>query len=568
MLSIPALAALWKTLLLPLPVVNLTLGRAAILLAAVLLIIDLATDRQARPGIGPRTLWFIGALAALGGWISFSAVFWGCRCASEVAGFTELAAVGVLATVVASRDLRFRPLFAWAGATAGLVAATLALAGSEPLSEGTRNLAAYQGRLAGTFGNANFLGYVIAFTPPVLLTLIPRRSRWIQLPMIFATGVTLIALVLTFSKGAVVAAGAGLLCALVLLAQRPSVRIVVCVAGLAASAAVASLAYPAFREGRQDVTSPAQPVAHDKSGWQGDQQGFIASGPADLSNGPGELTVVTTMSGEGVSRAWGVAHPSSDYRLSFEARAGDGRGTLRFGLEDAERGNNPSSKAERLSRRWRRYELQWHPSAESPKARLYVWQTGALSSFSIRDVTVKDLNTPAVIRPSLALPGPELKEERDLSIRVVGASLAARALAQEPLIGIGWGNFPAYAAQAGPYGAIPTHNEYLRIAAELGVVGLVLLALVAASLVPGLRQLDQKPSRRAEGAALATGVVGMLFLNGLVSPASLPLVMVAAALASSGEKVHPAADRAISDYPALDESGIADTPSSPEAPSA
>ncbi len=89
-----------------------------------------------------------------------------------------------------------------------------------------------------------------------------------------------------------------------------------------------------------------------------------------------------------------------------------------------------------------------------------------------------------------------------------------------PVLGVGPNTFilayPAYRsagdrfAQVGPY----AHNQYLHLAAELGVVGLaIFLGLLAASLLAALRALRApmaEPGRRALLASLCAGLAGYM----------------------------------------------------------
>jgi hypothetical protein len=56
------------------------------------------------------------------------------------------------------------------------------------------------------------------------------------------------------------------------------------------------------------------------------------------------------------------------------------------------------------------------------------------------------------------------------------ARLALAAFWDQPIRGIGWERFPEYVPPHSDRGALASHDEYLRIAAELGLVGLLLSA--------------------------------------------------------------------------------------------
>ncbi|WP_406316807.1 O-antigen ligase family protein [Streptosporangium sp. NBC_01639] len=102
--------------------------------------------------------------------------------------------------------------------------------------------------------------------------------------------------------------------------------------------------------------------------------------------------------------------------------------------------------------------------------------------------------------------------ERNNDVRAQSAVLAARMAAEYPLRGMGYGTFPEQAARSPQLGIfINTHNDYLRLAAESGVVSALLLVLLVCRAV-----------RRAAGAyehILAGGIVAyavvLLFGNTL-----------------------------------------------------
>lgn len=97
-------------------------------------------------------------------------------------------------------------------------------------------------------------------------------------------------------------------------------------------------------------------------------------------------------------------------------------------------------------------------------------------------------------------------------VRKQAALLAVRVALDHPLRGIGYAVFPEYARTSSTLGIyINTHNDYLRLAAE---TGLVTLALLVALLWLGLAR-----RHRAEHAVLQalclSYAVGLLFVNAL-----------------------------------------------------
>jgi O-antigen ligase len=106
------------------------------------------------------------------------------------------------------------------------------------------------------------------------------------------------------------------------------------------------------------------------------------------------------------------------------------------------------------------------------------------------------------------------------SVREQVAWFAARVAAEHPLRGIGYDMFPAYAGGSPDLGLyLATHNDYLRLAAEAGVLALVaFLALIWLGLrspsPDGAPDTGDLAVARAMTAAYA---VGLLFANQLAN---------------------------------------------------
>jgi O-antigen ligase len=97
-------------------------------------------------------------------------------------------------------------------------------------------------------------------------------------------------------------------------------------------------------------------------------------------------------------------------------------------------------------------------------------------------------------------------------LRFQAAELAVRVAIQHPLRGVGYWMFPTYAARSGGFGVyIMTHNDYLRLAAEAGVLALVAF-LVLIWLGTARRRCGDLAVLRAVVVAYA---VGLLFANPL-----------------------------------------------------
>jgi O-antigen ligase len=110
------------------------------------------------------------------------------------------------------------------------------------------------------------------------------------------------------------------------------------------------------------------------------------------------------------------------------------------------------------------------------------------------------------------------------------------AFTSAPILGIGWERFPSFASKRHPDGAGATHNEYARIAAETGLLGVLALLVMISGALRGAFELSDRSMRVAVGAMLLTGAVSLLFINGLVTPAAGLLLAVATGLAASSRQ--------------------------------
>ncbi len=102
--------------------------------------------------------------------------------------------------------------------------------------------------------------------------------------------------------------------------------------------------------------------------------------------------------------------------------------------------------------------------------------------------------------------------ERNNDVRAQSAVLAARMVVEHPLRGMGYGTFPGQAALSPQLGIfINTHNDYLRLAAESGIVSASLLILLTCRAV---RRATGAHEHILAGAVTAYAVV-LLFGNTL-----------------------------------------------------
>lgn len=128
----------WNVIVLPLPGVSLTVGRALIALGAITLVLDLRRAPRPLPRV-QRAVWLLlGLLALLWIWTVANALVWGCRCAGEIAGLSELLALVALAAFAATFEPRLQPLLVLAIIAGAVLAALLTLAGVDGLSAARR----------------------------------------------------------------------------------------------------------------------------------------------------------------------------------------------------------------------------------------------------------------------------------------------------------------------------------------------------------------------------------------------------------------------------------------------
>jgi hypothetical protein len=545
LMATAALGALWDTPLLPSG--TLTAGRLALAATSVALLIDVW--RAPRPLGAPPPLARVLAIASslLGLWIMLSDIGWGCRCGGSALAYAELLTLLLLALAVMSVEPRTRLPLLIAAATGSVIAATVALAGIGPLNS---DVTSAGGRAAGTFGNANELGYAVAFGLPLLIALPAPPTRLLAIVRGGSLLVIGLAILLSFSRSAVVAAAAGTLAVLLLRAESARGRRLL-IAGAAGALLLALGTYPLFERLREDANfAPVSETlrALDRSGWDGSINA-MPSGPSSFSTArAGSLAVEASRSAEGVSYPFGRAIPDRTYLLQFEARAAEGTIPLAYGMKDQAIGNGPRVRTAIVGTDWRALALRWRPIERSKDARLYIWQNGGTASFFIRSLVVSErrgARAPTVVRrPPTVLEGSmyehvkaqiDSKPEVDQESREEALSAGFAAFFSAPVTGIGWDDFPSFAGQRSRFGELATHNEYLRIAAELGIVGLVLMALLGGTLLYAIRSAPACSVDIAAIGALTVGAVAQFFVNGIVlQAASLPLAVSMAVLCTAG----------------------------------
>lgn len=526
----------------------LTVGRVVALAFAALLAADLLRDRPARFRPDAPTAMLVVGYVGLCAWAFLSAKTVGCNCEGKAGGLFELTVVGLLAVVAIGFEPRLRDsalLAVLAGAT---LASALALAGVGAINSGTVDLTETGGRLSGSYGNANELGLAAALGIPVALAYLGvagRRARW---GLVAAVGILVLALALTYSRGGIIAAGAGVL-ALALWEARASRRRLALTLGAAVVAvAVAGVLYSFFEDRREDASFAPPPVAlrpldqRDVSGWDSRALGPIPHGPSQLRNRDGGIAVRGQQRGEGVSFRWGEAVPGRTYVLRFStAAAGAPPGSrLAYSLADRVAGGGVAASG-RLGPEQRTLSLVWRPRIRAPHAALFVWQPTARAGFTVADAQVTEraggaeLGTvfaPTRLRGSVyahLVSDASAQEDRYVESRLDAARLAWRGFRSAPVEGIGWSTFPAYSAQRADYGRLAAHDQYLLIAAELGLIGLAFLALLLAAPVLGARRSPPDPATAAAIGLLAAAAAGMVFVETLASPHLAIAIAIAAA---------------------------------------
>jgi hypothetical protein len=228
--------------------------------------------------------------------------------------------------------------------------------------------------------------------------------------------------------------------------------------------------------------------------------------------------------------------------LRFRARAVGAGSRLDFALADRVAGGG-AIRSVRLGPHWQSFSLSWRPRIRSPHAALFLWQPKARASFAVADVGViayepgdglRLFAVPERLRGSVydhLVSDSSQLEQRYVESRLDAARLALRAFGSAPIQGIGWSTFPDYSAERADYGRLAAHDQYLLIAAELGVIGLAFLTLLLTAAVIAVRHArPDRPTAAAIG-LLAGGAAGMVFVETVASPqVSIPIALAAAVL--------------------------------------
>jgi len=547
-----AASAVWPTTLGP---AQLTVGRLLLVALTVAVLVDLVPTRARglRP-VGPAVRVAV-ALGALLLWGAISAAAWGSFAAGSVQGFAELVLLTVLTAAVGLYAVPRMAVCAVAAATLGV------LAGGLLAAVGLRNLHAAvfapsesADRLEGVYGNPNFLGLALALALPAAAAGVVRLRGWRRWASL-ATGLALAGLlVATFSRGSLMAAAVGVpVAAAVAYGRRPSWKVAVAIAVAVPVVAIGIVLSPLYQSARlradfgTDTVTTALTI--DRSGWWPGRAGAVKVPGAVLSNPPDStaLRVAADRAGQGVSIDLGQPFGTSraGWRFTVSRQAGDDPLDVHW-LVTTPSGERIREGVAPATGRPRTVEARF-PAELGDHFALQAW-TGQPGTFTLDRVALYERRPgsiggyrPLPTRLLGAAPDRLHQAESDYEeSRWTALRLAGDAFLAHPLEGLGWNGFPAYAARHDRYGAIPTHNTYAQVLAELGLVGVLALLAVLGTL--GLAAWRGRPPRLLHGAlagTLAAGAIGFLFINGLSLPGAVMPLMLAMGLTAAWGGVAP-----------------------------
>ncbi len=552
--AMAASAPLWVTYFVP-QVGGLTVGR--LLIAALALAVLLSLRSGANLRRPTRAGWVaLGCLALAGLLVVVSTLTRGCTCDGAVYGFVEFVVVaGLAAGAVALAPRSARAILVGIG-TGAVLMAVLALASVDDLHSSLEppDPGAISDRLSGPLGNPNLLGLYLALALPVVAVAIVLTRGRRRMAVSLALLPVVWALVETFSRGSMLAAVVGVLVALgvtVGVDARQRRRLVPALAALLVLGAIGSASFGRLRTEADFGARLHAGEAIDRGGWDARALGPIPSGPSRMANArPRALDVLLDNAGEGVSFPLAPGDSGSRYLVEFAAHGDVDNLPISYALQD----NVRADSSPRLARgavssgRDRSFSLSWTAPVAVSQPRLYIWSPAAGGTITLTRVTVADPAHRTATAISLALRGSRMDEYRAraaaLERRYVASRRAVleeslRVFASHALLGIGWQRFPAHAEVAlHGNGAYATHNEYTRFLAELGISGGVILLALMAAVALTVRRVRPRGLRGAVAGVLASGAVGLVFVNALAQPAvSLFLALaIGIAIGASGTR--------------------------------
>ncbi len=530
--GLAATSPLWNTIILS-RLAALTVGRVWLLALAASGLVGLWSARRsvARTMSRPARI-AMGAALACALVATISAMTNGCTCDGAIYGLLEFTAV-VLGAALA---LRLAP-----GAAplvlGGVVVGALVLAGLSMLGVGDlhTSLVAPQttdgNRLGGPLGNPNLLALHLAFALVVIVAGVAAcRGAARRMALLLLLSALAVTLVLSFSRGGAIAALAGAgAAALTAVRVRSTRRTVAAIAALGALGLLGVLVGP-FASGRVAADSgaiTAQSAAIDRSGWDARAEGPIPRGVATLDNPlPGVLRFSAASAEQGMSLPLPpTADAGGSFTVRFTARSAGARLAIAYALQDNLIVGPSSIVRGVVSARTRRFGVTWHPETPSRNPRFYVWATAAAGAVDLVGLRIRTPGSDVLRDGPLRLQGnlgealARAEQRRYIDSRVQVARTAVHVFSEHPLLGVGWQRFPALARrQLGDLGAYATHDEPLRFAAELGLLGLLPLLVAGAGLTVAAWRLPPGYLRGAAVGGLVAGGVGLLFVNGLAQP--------------------------------------------------
>lgn len=441
-------------------------------------------------------------------------------------GYVEFVAVVMLLLVVTSlHENSWLPVLL-AAAGGSLISDVQALAVGTAHASGSR--------LSGEFGNPNYLAYATATGTAILLAAQRIARGWWRGAGIVILLLPFTALALTYSRTGAVILGVSIV---VIVAQRTTTHRLATAATVALlMSGVAFLTYPLFQRLRTSSDYPAQA---DKSGWDPNAQGPIGSGPSTLANtAAGGLSVIADTRDSGVSRSIGVVRSGERVVVTFTAISAIAHLPFYFALEDNIRRNGLRQAFSHLTPVRRTLKVRWRPSGDSPDARVYFWSPARHIQFVISRITVARREALAASPTASLVNGLETRlvgstelpiannlERLAVASRKAAATFAIQLFLHHPLFGIGWERFDAYAAhQLGVYDPGSAHDEFLSVAAELGIPGVFCVFLCGAGLALRLKRGRFTRVQTVALPPLTGALIGLFFIDAVVTPAVvLPL---------------------------------------------
>jgi O-antigen ligase len=475
------------------------------------------------------------ALACEGAVILVSVATHGQNSAGAFYGYLEIAAVTTVALILVVVRPRLSQVLLGCAAGGAFIGCFQALVTDNT----TSTLHGASGRLTGYYGNPNFLGFAGSLAVPIFLTFALRTHGRRAIPYWFSLAVILISIALSFSRGAVLAAAAGVIAVISLRKVGARRRLRTVGVSCVVFGVLAAIGYPLYLHLRTHAdfapaTSAGDP---DRSGWDPRAQGLIPAGPSTLrTTVKGALRIVAPHAGEGASFPLGDAREGQRYQIALLLSSTTAGLEVGVGLEDNLLGAGPATVTTLLTPAPRSRRLQWAPTLAAPNARLYVWlpRGGAitLSALTFSAVGARPSSLPLrLLGPSDRSSTQQASESRYVHSREDAASLAWRLFRENPLTGVGWQRFTSYSATRLHYGPLATHNEYLRYASELGLLGLVFLLIAIAAVAHAAMRIDGRTIGVAAAACALAAAVGLGFVNALEVPSiALPLAVSVAVL--------------------------------------